>query len=227
MDTNISRMLAGAFSMKDFRIIGDQKTCAMCGSETGYVLKNEVLLPTTKEKDLFPNAEVFCLPCTFTIRCELFRKFNYIVQGEGRRLRWDSLSHSEVWEYLLKPIEKKMNDGGIKLPYFISLTSSHKKSNVFYGNINYTNSNQRSVVYEQKEIIYDIEKDKIYFDSVYELYNKYNQNKDAIKTGDYFVSKLPETEYNEIMELEENIKQIRGQDLLNLIVDYVQKGEMQ
>lgn len=229
MDVFLPKYISSAFNIKNYDVIFDKKKlkkCGFCGENKGFISPKDILISTMKEKELFPDAEAFCIECAFALRNEMFRKNNFIISGQGHSIKYQKMMHADVWNILFSEYEIKKNDGGLKTPYFISLTTSHKKSNVCYGVVNLTKSNTRTVVYEQELITYDI-KDKYFSELVYSLYNEYKQTKENILKGEYNVAFLNADEYDKLIELDEQLQVLKDKNLklFELLVYYVPKKE--
>lgn len=185
--------------------------CSFCHRPQATLPIKKVTPSTLLLRGFFYN-EGLCEDCVFTLKYDLLRKKNYIIEA-GREFK--TFKHTEIWDNVLT---KK-----IKPPSFISLTTSYKKHNIFFSEINYTSSHIRHLVFNQQEVIYSLQNDIKYFDIVYTLYNDYKQTKIAIETGNLITAYLDNKEFGEVKRLYNQISHLKGSIFLKLLTTYVLK----
>jgi len=187
--------------------------CGFCHrAKAVFQLKKAV--PSTLLLRGFFYSDGLCYDCAFVLKYGFFRKNNYIIE---KGAEYKVIKHGDIWDNILMKV--------IDPPSFISLTTSYKKHNIFWGEINRTDSDIRYIVYNQHEIKYSIFDDKKYFDIVNSLYNDHKQTKEAIETGNISSSQLSEEEYKQVRDMYRQISDKRGTYFMNLLTTYVPKRE--
>jgi hypothetical protein len=217
MERDISIFLAGIFTEDEIekgtasmpKKELKNRVCGYCHREMACIPLKKSVPSTLLLRGFFYN-EGLCKECAHILGYGAFRKSNFVVES-GKI--FTTFKHISIWDGVLKAI--------FKPPYYISLTTSYKKHNLFYTRVNRTNNEKRYLVFNQHEIIYSLKDDMQYFDIVYSLYNEHKQTKEAIEMGNIVTAYLDNIEYQEVKKLYKKIEHLKGSFFLNLLVTYV------
>jgi len=215
MNRDVGIFISSAFTPEEWSVINAESKklkdniCGYCHRPVATIPINDVLKETLACRGIF-YGEGFCPECSFAINYKPFLSKNFLVEGK----KFQTFQHAEVWDNILtKPLNA---------PWFASLTTSHKKHNIFEGQVNLTDS-ERYVVFDKHLVKYSLTKSKDLFDSVLTEYVNFKQPKDSIMSGELVTAFLTEEEYDRLREIDMVLKAYRGSMLFKMAVTYVQK----
>ena len=89
--------------------------------------------------------------------------------------------------------------------------------------MNYTASDRRKIVFDQKSIEYSLRDDEELVTNIHFLYNALRQPKKMILSREYHTQTLSIEEYSQLREIDAALTKYRGSFLLELAVCFVQK----
>lgn len=192
--------------------------CSFCKKRTGTIKFNDVIGGNFPLKDLMIDKAPFCEVCANPINDDRFRKscwFIHSPNGENK-IEWLDLSvdKEKIVDILLKDIEP---------PYYIALTRN-KKKHLIFGNVCWNNFD-REVVFDGKLFRYNVPLYRQIYQKIDRLYNDFLQPKKCIKNGEYATAKLTDVEFNQLLEIEGEIKKYRKEISFDFFVDMLIKKE--
>ena len=207
MDRDILNFVAKSMGQPEPPETGNP--CAFCYKNTASIPYKKVIGTNTREQ-FYDNNNDFCPLCAYVLNEKSSRTKNWIITEKEIY----NPTHAEVWTHLMKEY---------KLPNVFSLTTTYKKHQFPYGEINYSSSVRRAVL-DQKIIKYDLKEDKKTYDIVHLLYNEYKQPKKAILSKQFVTHHLEEEQFYQILHYGEELLKV-DYPILYLFCTYVQKEE--
>lgn len=187
--------------------VGMGGICEYCGSEYDALYHN-ILSDTLKCRAIF-HTDQFCRLCAFSLMGKQFRTRTMLFAGDIRK----DLKRSDIWTLLFSDVEP---------PYILTIPENYKH-NLFFGEISY-DRNILAVIWNQKHIRFSQNEYPLYL-AIQDMFRKFKQSKAVILNGEYNVSKLKPAEYQALKHAESVISPYRGTMVMQLFVEFVNKGE--